>query len=241
MKGLLGGSPRRRALAATGATLFIAGFALLIAAAFVFVNGDNGPPQPRDPGRDLWSDTRFTYETPAPTPPSAPPLGDQGYNIVIERINVNAPVRKYGIDPATIGGNPTPEIPLGDDARDVVAWYDFSARPATGSNAVFAGHVTWFGPAVFYNLGALEPGDVIRLVDHDGGAQVVYTVTDVFLVEADDPNAVTVMYPTDRDMITILTCGGDYTYTGEAIYGGRYSHRIVVQGDLEAVIPPSGG
>jgi LPXTG-site transpeptidase (sortase) family protein len=239
IRGLLGASRRRRLLAATGTVLLLTGFALLVAAAFVFVNEDNGPPQPLDAGRDLWSNTRFTYETPTPGPVN-PPLGDTGYNIVIDKINVNAPVHKYGIDPATIGGDPTPEVPTGADAREVVAWYDFSARPATGGNAVFSGHVTWFGPAVFYNLGAMETGDVVRLVNHDG-TQVVYTVTEVFLVDASDPNAVTVMYETNRDMITIITCGGDYSPTGDPVFGGRYSHRVVVRGDLEAVVPPSGG
>jgi hypothetical protein len=44
-------------------------------------------------------------------------------------------------------------MPSPDNAWDV-AWYDFSARPGAGSNAVFSGHVDYHdvGPAVFWNL-----------------------------------------------------------------------------------------
>ena len=56
-----------------------------------------------------------------------------------------------------------------DNAYDV-AWYNFSARPGFGGNVVFAGHVDYIrvGPAVFWNLKDLEPGDLIRVQLADG-------------------------------------------------------------------------
>src|SRR4029079_15271404 len=109
-----------------------------------------------------------------------------------------------------------PQVPTGANAADIVAWYDFSARPGIGSNAVFAGHVTWFGAAVFYNLTSLAAGDKIML-KADDGTQLTYNIADVFDVSASDPNATQVMAGTPRDTLTIITCSGDFTNTGDPV------------------------
>lgn len=160
----------------------------------------------------------------APAPPP-PPLRDQPYNIVIEKIGVNAGVFTYGLD-----ANQIPEVPY--NGWDV-AWYNFSAQPGTGSNAVFAAHVTWNGPAVFYHLDALVPGDEVRLTGTDG-TTITYRVTESFLVDPSDPNSLKVMAGTDKDMITLITCGGSPFYIGGSA-GYDYTHRLVVRGELVSV------
>ena len=147
--------------------------------------------------------------------------------MIIERIGVNAPVAKYGLD-----GNNIPIVPTGDGAGGVVAWYDFSARPGTGGNAVYAGHVTWYGAAVFYSLSTLGAGDLIRLRD-DRGAEVVYQVTANDLLDVNA--ALQTMYPTDRDMLTIVTCGGSFYDTGDPVFGGEYTSRTVVRAELVSI------
>ena len=89
-----------------------------------------------------------TPPPPAPTP--IPPVLTDAHSMFIERIGVAAPVAVYTLDE-----NRIPIVPTGPYAGGVVAWYDFSARPGTGGNAVYAGHVTWNGAAVFYSLTAL--------------------------------------------------------------------------------------
>jgi hypothetical protein len=91
--------------------------------------------------------------------------------MVIDKIGVDAPVETFGLDAEL-----APVVPTGDNAADVVAWYDFSAKPGTGSNVVFGGHVTWFGPAVFYDLPLLVAGDVVKLIGQDG-TEVTYTIS----------------------------------------------------------------
>ena len=151
--------------------------------------------------------------------------------MVISKLGVDAPVSEFGID-----ANAVPQVPTGPGASQTVAWYDFSSRPGVGSNAVFAGHVTWNGPAVFYNLASLATGDEVRLVGDDG-SEVVYRVTEVYSVDPSDPEAVTLMFATTTDVITIITCdpGSTYTDTNDPVFGGEYERRLVVRGALAAV------
>jgi LPXTG-site transpeptidase (sortase) family protein len=163
----------------------------------------------------------------ATAPPSdAPPPLAGSYRMIIEKLGVNAPVATYTLDE-----NRVPIVPTGPDAAEVVAWYDFSALPGTGGNSVFAGHVTWFGNAVFLQLDTLQAGDIIRLQD-DRGAEVVYKVTENKQIPPEDPESVNTMYPTDKDMVTIITCGGTFFDTGDPIAGGDYTHRIVIKAEL---------
>ena len=171
--------------------------------------------------------------TPAPTPPPPPPppLRDSPYRIHMPKIGVDAPVVTYGLD-----ANKVPEVPLDSTANRTVAWYNFSAKPGTGGNAVFAGHVTWNGHAVFYNLDQMAAGDDIYLEATDG-TRVYYKVSEVFLVDENDPNALSVMSSNGSDVITIITCGGDYFWVG-GVAGYDYTHRLVVRGSLAGVEPP---
>ena len=165
--------------------------------------------------------------TAAPSEESDQALAET-YRMIIERIGVDAPVATYGLDEDRI-----PSVPTGADAAEVIAWYDFSARPGTDGNAVFAGHVTWNGEAVFYNLQTLQSGDIIRLRD-DRGTEVVYRVTSNYSVDPNDPEAVKTIHPTEEDVLTIVTCGGTYFETSDPVLGGDYTQRIIIRAELVA-------
>jgi LPXTG-site transpeptidase (sortase) family protein len=209
---------------------------LVIAALIYVAIADDGSADPLAAASRYSGDPGVIYErpiivtpTPSPTPTAAavaePPFRNAPYHMVIDRIGVNAPVFTYGLD-----ANAVPQVPL--NAWDV-AWYDFSSLPGGGGNAVFAGHVTWSGQAVFYNLNQLVPGDGIVLQGEDG-KQLHYTVTESFLVDPADPAALAVMGPADSDMITIITCDGSFFYTGDPVFRGDYTHRRVVRAELTA-------
>jgi LPXTG-site transpeptidase (sortase) family protein len=176
--------------------------------------------------------------TPAPTPtpvpataaPEEPPILES-HRMIIETIGVDAPVSTYGLD-----AQQYPEVPTGPDAKQVVAWYNFSVRPGMSGNTVYAGHVTWNGDAVFRNLEKVKTGDVIKLRD-DRGAEAVYRVTESYLADPNDPEAVKAILPTDSDVMTIVTCGGDYFETNDPVFGGDYSHRVIVRAELVSVTP----
>jgi LPXTG-site transpeptidase (sortase) family protein len=160
-----------------------------------------------------------------PPPVVAAGVPPQPYRLIIDRIGVNAPVGVYGLDRQAM-----PQVPLNGWE---VAWYSFTKEPGGGSNAVFAGHVTWNGQAVFYRLDDLKAGDQIRVQRQDGSS-LVYTVRDTFLVDADDPKSVSVMGPTSTDSITLITCGGSTYYVG-GTFRYDYTHRLIVRAGLSGV------
>lgn len=153
----------------------------------------------------------------------AAPLGDQPYRLVIDAIGVNAPVATFGMDE-----NAVPQVPY---ERDLVAWYNFSAVPGTGGNAVFAGHVTWYGDAVFKRLGDLRPGDIVAL-QADDGSRLIYRVTVNEMVFPTPEEARRWLDPTDSDVITLITCGGNYTPNADPVLGGVYDQRVVVRAEF---------
>lgn len=227
----------RRALVATGVATFIAGIALLTIGLVSIFDGGSNPAESHVPRLDdainlglrtptpraTASPTDSASPTPSPTPEPVPPLDPDGYQLVIDKLGINNTVYTYGLDE-----NATPEVPTGDDAADEVAWYDFSARPGTGSNAVFAGHNSWFGEAVFTYIHQLEPGDTIKLIAGDG-TELVYTVSDVFSVDPEDPASLDVMHATASDVVTLITCGGTFQDTDDPVFGGEFSDRVVVR------------
>jgi LPXTG-site transpeptidase (sortase) family protein len=161
---------------------------------------------------------------------AAPPLRDAPFRMLISKLGVDAGAFPYGLDE-----NRIPLVPL--NPWDV-AWYTFSAKPGTGGNAVFAGHVTWNGAAVFYNLDQLALGDTIVLRGEDG-TELLYTVAESFAVDPADPDALAVMGPTNSDMVTIITCDGSFYYTGDPVFGGDYTKRRVIRASLTSMTPPA--
>ncbi len=154
---------------------------------------------------------------------SVSPLAGQKYTMVIDKISVDAPVGAYGVD-----ANNVPEVPF--DSR-IVAWYNFSAEPGSGGNAVFAGHRTWNGDAVFRHLSDLQNGDRIVLRG-ENGAHLVYQVFHTELLDPTNASAASWMYSTNYDVITLITCGGDYRKTDDPIFGAEYDKRQVVRAAL---------
>jgi len=227
-------SPRRRLLMGIGFASFVGGIALLVVGFTMMGSGDSTPPEGPDVidlgDIDLDKIDRVVATA---TPVAAPiaPLGDQPYRLLIEKIGVNAPVDTYGLDAHAV-----PEVPTGSGANQTIAWYNFSSKPGSGSNAVFAGHVTWNGPAVFFKLAQVAPGDVIKLQGTDGTV-LVYNVASVFSVDPADPDAVKVMQATERDMVTLITCSGTYSDTNDPVFGGEYDARLIVRAELAAVTP----
>ncbi len=223
---------RRRLILGLGVALFAAGATLLGIGLVDYFDDTASAPEASSAADALNNiddvenlPISIPYNNPRPTEPTPEPtVVAVPLRLVIDRLGVDAPVDVYTLDE-----NRVPEVPVADDAGEVVAWYDFTGKPGAGSNAVFAGHITWNrAPAVFYNLDDLQVGDVVRLVSDDG-SEYTYEVVANFPV---DPKNVGVMAATETDMVTLITCGGTWIPDPSEQFGGDYTTRTIVQAEL---------
>ena len=116
--------------------------------------------------------------------------------------------------------------PLSTSAGDA-AWYKYSATPGQIGASVIEGHLdSYHGPAVFFRLGALRPGDNVdvRLAD---GITAIFRVTGVRRYSKSNFPAKAVYGPTDHAALRLITCGGAFDYTT-----GHYLSSTVVFASL---------
>jgi hypothetical protein len=92
------------------------------------------------------------------------------------------------------------------------AWYKYSATPGQIGASIIVGHVdNTEGPAVFFRLGALRPGDrvEVRLAD---GVTAVFRVTGVRQYRKSHFPAKTIYGATRFAALHLITCGGTFDY-----------------------------
>jgi hypothetical protein len=154
----------------------------------------------------------------APGLPRAAPVA-----VRIPAIGVAAKVIPVGLDGH--GGVAVP--PLATPM--LVGWYDRGAAPGQAGAAVLLGHVdsAATGPAVFYRLGDLTPGDLIYVARQDNRT-AVFEVTSVSLYPAADFPAFRVYGLTADPTLRLVTCGGDFDlrtrhYLDRTVVFARYA------------------
>jgi sortase (surface protein transpeptidase) len=110
---------------------------------------------------------------------------------------------------------------------DTAGWYDRGPRPGQPGPAVILGHVdSTTGPAVFYRLRTLRPGDSVRVGLADGRI-LVFRVQQVQRYPKDEFPTDAVYFPTLNRELRLITCGGDFDYAS-----GSYLDNIVVYATL---------
>jgi LPXTG-site transpeptidase (sortase) family protein len=88
-----------------------------------------------------------------------------------------------------------------------------------------AGHLDYWdvGPAVFYHIGDLQPGDKISVTGKDGKIYT-YQVDWVKNFDANNAPLQDIVGPTKTESLTLITCGGPFDYQN-----GVYLQRMVVR------------
>lgn len=215
-------------LITVGTLLIVAAIGLMAVVATGVIGTDN-------PNSDLETVVGFG-DIMVPTPGSSPTpdaLFPPGSNAPITRIvipdaEIDAQVVVKGVDNAGVMIAP-------DNAYDV-AWYDFSAQPGFGGNAVFAAHVDYInvGPAVFWNLKDLEPGDVIEIQQSDG-TSIRYAVNFKQQYESATAPVNEIVGPTPKESVTLITCSGTFSSVTH-----QYDQRLVVRAERVADSDPAG-
>jgi sortase (surface protein transpeptidase) len=104
----------------------------------------------------------------------------------------------------------TIQVPSLTTAADEAAWYEYSATPGEIGTSVIEGHVdSYQGPAVFFRLGALAPGDHIN-VTLANGSTAIFRVTGVREYLKDQFPARLIYGGTHYAALRLITCGGAF-------------------------------
>ncbi|MFE9661333.1 class F sortase [Streptomyces sp. NPDC005955] len=180
--------------------------ALAVLVGVRLVQGDPvaGPPQP--------APAAAVRPAPSATAPAgAEPLTvARPVRVQVPSVRVDAPLLDVGYDPQGQIEAPVPTRP------DTAGWFSEGPTPGERGTAVITGHVdTRTGPAVFYSLGLLRPGETVEVPRADGRT-AVFTVDGVETLKREGFPAERVYGDTGRAELRLITCGG--SYAGESGY-----------------------
>jgi sortase (surface protein transpeptidase) len=135
--------------------------------------------------------------------------------IEIPRIGVASELARLGR-----AADGTVEVP---DRWEVAGWYAPGTRPGDPGSAVILGHVdSKRGPAVFFRLRELRPGDQVRVVRADGST-VRFAVQRTAQYGKRRFPTDEVYYPTLTPALRLVTCGGSFDATA-----GHYRSNVIV-------------
>jgi sortase family protein len=170
--------------------------------------------------------------------PSSSAAGTVGPGLELDRsLRRSVPVRvdipAIGVDSKLlhlgVNADGTIAVPSLQTEADLAAWYKYSATPGQIGTSIIEGHVDNLqGPAVFFRLGALRPGDAIDVTLADG-ITAVFRVTGVreFLKSGFPADAV--YGPARYPALRLITCGGAFDYST-----GHYLSSTVVFASLSS-------
>ena len=213
-------------------TWFLAALALGvvgIVALVMVVTGQQSPPQPSPAAAGTSSSATPSAEAdPGPPPsPSGTPAPDAAP--VAAPVTVSVPTIGVTSDLMDLGLNAdgTVEVPP-LERDDKAGWYEPGPEPGAVGPAVILGHVdsAAFGPGVFYDLGALSPGDPIEVARADGTV-AVFAVDRVEVHPKDEFPTIEVYGNTTDPQLRLITCGGDFDRGA-----GSYEDNVVVFASL---------
>lgn len=206
--------------------------ASLIALAAAVLLGACGAPDSRGPTRAApppppaatapSSPAGATIASPAPTPtpqptPTGIPAGEglDPARVTIPAIGVDAEVIDLGLNP-----DGTMEVP---EDFSQTGWFEYGSRPGQQGPAVIAGHIdSTTGPAVFYRLDQLRPGQRIT-VHSPQGERVTFAVERIGEYPKDAFPTDAVYRFTDEPTLRLVTCGGPFDETI-----GHYENNVIV-------------
>lgn len=157
-------------------------------------------------------------ETPEALPTEESPTSDveplsasEPTSIEISAIDVTSPLHPLGLrDDGTL------DVPSGD-RFDEAAWYDGSVTPGEAGVSVIEGHVTSGRgvPSIFFDLGALEPGDRVE-VDRADGSTATFEVYALDTFPKDGFPTGRVFGNSTTPELRLITCGGDWDEAAQA-------------------------
>lgn len=189
-----------------------AGAAVALGAAGLLVSGlaTAGSAEPaHDAGHAMAADGSMNhdgmtyYAGPIPEPVAPEVLASSApTGIAIPAIGAASSLLELGLAP-----DGSAEVPAD---YDLAGWYRDGGRPGVVGPTVVLGHVdSRDGPAIFYRLRDLRPGDVVE-VSTAGGGVATYAVDRVEQVAKDEFPTFEVFGATQDDVLRLVTCAGEF-------------------------------
>ena len=156
------------------------------------------------------------------TSPAAPaPAAPAPVQVRIDAIGASAPVDPLGLNP-----DGTLQIPA-DYQR--AGYYTGRSNPGAVGPAIIVAHVdSKTGPAVFYRLRDLQPGDEVTVTRADG-SEVVFLVDRLEEHPKDAFPTDAVYGPTPGPTLRLITCSGSFDRSS-----GHYRDNLVAFAHLKA-------
>ena len=139
-------------------------------------------------------------------PPAGPALPDsRPVLLAIPAIGVRARIIALGANRNGSARVPPLAKPF------LVGWFDKGAAPGQRGTADLFGHVDsrFSGPAVFYKLGLLRPGDCVTVTRADHRV-AVFRIYSVRMFPKDRFPAARIYAATGRAELRLVTCGGPF-------------------------------
>ena len=157
------------------------------------------------------SETPTTGVPPEKSPVSPKPVdfgrvlpGSRPVALDIPAIDVHS-TKIVGLELAADGSIEVPRDPASP------GWFTPGPSPGQLGPAVIAGHVdSTEGPAVFYELGNLRPGDLVRVTRADSSVATFAIDRVAVFEQADFPTRQVYGLTTRRPELRLITCGGEY-------------------------------
>ncbi len=145
-------------------------------------------------------------------------------SVSIPAISLQSSLLRLGNNPG--GGMQVPDL---QTSSQFAAWYKYSVTPGQLGASVILGHVdSYGGPAVFFRLGAMRPGDTVDVTLADG-VTAVFRVTGVrTYLKSSYPSSL-IYSARGYAGLRLITCGGDFDYST-----GHYLSTVVVFAVLQS-------
>jgi hypothetical protein len=179
------------------------------------------------PGRSVFVAGRPASDAgrPASAHPPRPLRFSRPLYVDIAAIAVHAKIIPLGENPDGTVAVPPLSTPL------LTSWFDAGPAPGQRGAAALFGHVdsAWIGPAVFYKLGDLRPGQVVSVTRADRRV-AVFRIYSVAQYPKDDFPSELIYGRTARPELRLITCGGPFDERT-----GSYLDNTVVFARLAAV------
>ena len=153
---------------------------------------------------------------PAATSTTSPPV-----RVAIPSIGVTSTLQALGLEKDGTLQSPTQWQQAG--------WYSDGVRPGDPGPAVIAGHVdSVSGPAIFYRLTKVVPGDTATVTQADGRV-LTFVVDTVREYPKNKFPSAAVYGPTALPVLRLITCTGDFDQAAHS-----YVDNLVVSAHLQS-------